>query len=104
MSRIAMLHAWLKPGVLERQGVATPCTALAPYACRVTAALGYSVQLFDVLAAATYLAQALEPSIAIIVFITVGSYIPLTIAITEWRGKLRREMNQTDQVGGMTQG
>lgn len=57
-----------------------------------------STQMFDVLAAATYLAQALEPTIAIIVFITVGSYIPLTILITEWRGKLRREMNQTDQV------
>ncbi|KAG2483230.1 hypothetical protein HYH03_017887 [Edaphochlamys debaryana] len=55
-------------------------------------------QIFDVLAAATYLAQALEPTIAIIVFVTVGSYIPLTIIITEWRGKLRREMNQTDQV------
>ncbi|GIL44034.1 hypothetical protein Vafri_1601 [Volvox africanus] len=55
-------------------------------------------QMFDVLAAATYLAQALEPTIAMIVFITVGSYIPLTIFITEWRGKLRREMNQTDQV------
>ncbi|KAG2448115.1 hypothetical protein HYH02_006700 [Chlamydomonas schloesseri] len=55
-------------------------------------------QIFDVLAAATYLAQALEPTIAIIVFIAVGSYIPLTIIITEWRGKLRREMNATDQV------
>ncbi|GLI70029.1 hypothetical protein VaNZ11_014765, partial [Volvox africanus] len=55
-------------------------------------------QMFDVLAAATYLAQALEPTIAMIVFITVGSYIPLTIFITEWRSKLRREMNQTDQV------
>ncbi|GLC47382.1 hypothetical protein PLESTB_001360600 [Pleodorina starrii] len=55
-------------------------------------------QMFDVLAAATYLAQALEPTIAIIVFVTVGSYIPLTVFITEWRGKLRREMNQTDQV------
>ncbi|GFR40137.1 hypothetical protein Agub_g693, partial [Astrephomene gubernaculifera] len=55
-------------------------------------------QIFDVLAAATYLAQALEPTIAIIVFFTVGSYIPLTIAITEWRAKLRREMNSTDQI------
>ncbi|EFJ49390.1 hypothetical protein VOLCADRAFT_59332 [Volvox carteri f. nagariensis] len=55
-------------------------------------------QIFDVLAAATYLAQALEPTIAIIVFVTVGSYIPLTVFITEWRAKLRREMNQTDQV------
>ncbi|KAF5841997.1 hypothetical protein DUNSADRAFT_9878 [Dunaliella salina] len=52
----------------------------------------------DVLAASTYLAQALEPSIAITTFITVGSYIPITIIITEWRGTLRREMNNTDQV------
>lgn len=29
----------------------------------------------------------------------VSSYIPITITITEWRGKLRREMNRTDQVG-----
>lgn len=53
--------------------------------------------MFDVLAAATFLSQALQPAIAIIVFITVGSYIPLTVIITEWRGKLRREMNTTDQ-------
>lgn len=39
------------------------------------------LQIFDVLAAATYLAQALEPTIAIIVFITVGSYIPLTVGV-----------------------
>eukprot|EP00967_Tisochrysis_lutea_P119426 scaffold194924_cov24-Tisochrysis_lutea.AAC.2 len=30
--------------------------------------------------------NALEPSIAITTFITVGSYIPITIIITEWRG------------------
>jgi ATP-binding cassette subfamily B (MDR/TAP) protein 6 len=55
-------------------------------------------QLFDVLAASTYLASALEPWIALVVFITVGSYIPLTIAVTEWRGAFRREMNRTDNV------
>lgn len=52
----------------------------------------------DVLVAATYLAQAMEPSIAVIVFVTVGSYIPLTIAITEWRANFRRELNRTDNV------
>eukprot|EP00201_Polytomella_parva_P019082 CAMPEP_0175051040 /NCGR_PEP_ID=MMETSP0052_2-20121109/7575_1 /TAXON_ID=51329 ORGANISM="Polytomella parva, Strain SAG 63-3" /NCGR_SAMPLE_ID=MMETSP0052_2 /ASSEMBLY_ACC=CAM_ASM_000194 /LENGTH=815 /DNA_ID=CAMNT_0016315273 /DNA_START=575 /DNA_END=3023 /DNA_ORIENTATION=- len=57
-------------------------------------------QILDVFVAATYLAQALEPSVAIIVFITVGSYIPLTIVVTEWRGKLRREMNMADQIKG----
>lgn len=39
------------------------------------------------LAAATYLSSALEPWIAAITFITVGSYIPLTIIVTEWRGR-----------------
>jgi len=38
------------------------------------------------LAAATYLASTLEPWIAAITFITIGSYIPLTIIVTEWRG------------------
>lgn len=45
-----------------------------------------------------FLLQALEPSIALTVFLTVGSYIPVTIIITEWRGNLRREMNRTDQI------
>jgi hypothetical protein len=91
------------------------------------------------LAAATFLAAALEPWVAAIVFVTVGawragaswgcgvvlravccawlctltasqlththahahptlagSYIPLTIMVTEWRGNFRREMNRTD--------
>ncbi|GFH15578.1 mitochondrial half-size ABC transporter, membrane protein [Haematococcus lacustris] len=52
----------------------------------------------DVLTASTYLAQALEPTIALTVFVTVGSYIPVTILITEWRTTLRREMNRTDQA------
>ncbi len=38
------------------------------------------------LAAATYLAGTLEPWIAAITFLTIGSYIPLTIIVTEWRG------------------
>lgn len=56
--------------------------------------------MIDVLAAATYLSQALDPTIAVIVFVTVSLYIPMTIYITEWRGNLRREMNRADQVSG----
>jgi ATP-binding cassette subfamily B (MDR/TAP) protein 6 len=55
-------------------------------------------QLLDVLLASCYLAAALEPWIALVVFITVGSYIPLTIAVTEWRGAFRQRMNTTDNV------
>ena len=42
----------------------------------------------------------MEPTIAIIMFFTVASYMPITVIITEWRGKLRREVNRTDQVRG----
>eukprot|EP00878_Enallax_costatus_P015689 GHUV01016437.1.p1 GENE.GHUV01016437.1~~GHUV01016437.1.p1 ORF type:complete len:820 (+),score=192.83 GHUV01016437.1:571-3030(+) len=55
-------------------------------------------QVVDMLAAATYLAGALEPWVALIVFITIGSYIPLTIIVTEWRGNFRREMNRTENA------
>eukprot|EP00879_Flechtneria_rotunda_P029818 GHRR01032270.1.p1 GENE.GHRR01032270.1~~GHRR01032270.1.p1 ORF type:complete len:268 (+),score=80.58 GHRR01032270.1:461-1264(+) len=50
------------------------------------------------LTAATYLAGALEPWVALIVFITIGSYIPLTIIVTEWRGNFRRDMNRTENA------
>jgi ATP-binding cassette subfamily B (MDR/TAP) protein 6 len=50
------------------------------------------------LAAATYLASALEPWVALIVFVTIGSYIPLTIIVTEWRGSFRRDMNKTENA------
>lgn len=33
-----------------------------------------------------------------IVFVTVSSYIPLTIVVTEWRSNFRREMNRTDNI------
>eukprot|EP00878_Enallax_costatus_P013753 GHUV01014384.1.p1 GENE.GHUV01014384.1~~GHUV01014384.1.p1 ORF type:complete len:619 (+),score=130.70 GHUV01014384.1:1438-3294(+) len=56
------------------------------------------LQVVDMLAAATYLAGALEPWVALIVFITIGSYIPLTIIVTEWRGNFRREMNRTENA------
>jgi ATP-binding cassette subfamily B (MDR/TAP) protein 6 len=56
------------------------------------------VQIVDMLAAATYLAGALEPWVALIVFVTIGSYIPLTIIVTEWRGNFRRDMNKTGAI------
>ena len=40
----------------------------------------------------------MDPSIAVIMFLTVASYMPVTIIISEWRGKLRREVNQKSQV------
>lgn len=55
-------------------------------------------QIVDMFTAATYLAGALEPWVALIVFITIGSYIPLTIIVTEWRGNFRREMNRTENA------
>lgn len=36
------------------------------------------------------IAAVQEPWIAVIVFITLASYIPLTIYLTEWRGQFRR--------------
>ena len=47
-------------------------------------------QMFDILAACVYIASALEPWIAIIMFITLSSYLPLTIFLTEWRTRYRR--------------
>lgn len=57
-------------------------------------------QMFDVLAAATYLSMALEPWIALIMFVTIGSYIPMTIMVTEWRGSIRRDMNKAENALG----
>uniref|UniRef100_A0A7R9V3N9 Uncharacterized protein n=1 Tax=Chlamydomonas euryale TaxID=1486919 RepID=A0A7R9V3N9_9CHLO len=57
-------------------------------------------QLIDVLVSSTYLAQALEPTIAVIMFCTVASYMPITVIVTEWRGRLRREVNKTEQALG----
>jgi ATP-binding cassette subfamily B (MDR/TAP) protein 6 len=46
-------------------------------------------QLIDILVACTYLASALKgPWVALIVLFTVGSYVPLTLLITEQRGKV----------------
>ncbi|CAL8467522.1 g7060 [Coccomyxa elongata] len=57
-------------------------------------------QLFDIVAACIFISTALEPWIAVIVFITLGSYIPVTIILTERRVKFRREMNKYDNARG----
>lgn len=49
-------------------------------------------QLFDIVAACIFISTALEPWIAVIVFITLGSYIPVTIILTERRVKYRRQV------------
>ena len=49
-------------------------------------------QLFDIVAACIFISAALQPWIAVIVFITLGSYIPVTIVLTEWRVKYRRQV------------
>ena len=55
-------------------------------------------QLFDIAAAAVYVAAALEPWVAAIMFVTLASYIPLTIYLTERRGKYRKELNVADNI------
>ena len=56
--------------------------------------------IFDITAAAIFLALRLRAWIAIIVFTTLGAYIPMTIILTEWRGKFRRELNSLDNARG----
>eukprot|EP00878_Enallax_costatus_P021099 GHUV01022330.1.p1 GENE.GHUV01022330.1~~GHUV01022330.1.p1 ORF type:complete len:415 (+),score=133.81 GHUV01022330.1:1421-2665(+) len=53
-------------------------------------------QMIDVLVACTYLATRMQLWVAGIVMVTVSSYIPLTIIITERRGKIRKVMNALD--------
>lgn len=33
-------------------------------------------------------------------FVTVASYLPLTIIVTEWRGRVRKKMNALDNAMG----
>ncbi|KAG7668001.1 putative Heavy metal tolerance factor 1 [Nannochloris sp. 'desiccata'] len=56
--------------------------------------------IFDIAAAAAFLAVRLKAWIAGIVFTTLGMYIPMTIALTEWRGAFRRDLNQLDNARG----
>ncbi|KAK9811422.1 hypothetical protein WJX72_003723 [[Myrmecia] bisecta] len=53
-------------------------------------------QVIDIVAACIYMASALQGWVALIVFVTVSSYIPITVLVTEWRGKIRKRMNALD--------
>ncbi|GFR40170.1 hypothetical protein Agub_g727 [Astrephomene gubernaculifera] len=55
-------------------------------------------QLIDIVVACTYLAVRMQPWAAVIVFITVASYVPLTVIITERRGVIRKRMNALDNA------
>ncbi|KXZ43254.1 hypothetical protein GPECTOR_96g720 [Gonium pectorale] len=55
-------------------------------------------QLIDIVVACTYLALRMQPWAAVIVFITVASYVPLTVIITERRGVIRKRMNALDNA------
>ncbi|GAX77428.1 hypothetical protein CEUSTIGMA_g4873.t1 [Chlamydomonas eustigma] len=55
-------------------------------------------QVADIVVACVYLAVKMEPWAALIVFVTVASYVPLTVIITEQRGKIRKLMNALDNA------
>jgi ABC-type transport system involved in Fe-S cluster assembly fused permease/ATPase subunit len=53
--------------------------------------------LFEIGLVCIILLRLFSPWFALITFITVSIYIVYTLAITEWRIKFRRQMNETDQ-------
>ncbi|WIA38058.1 hypothetical protein OEZ86_001427 [Tetradesmus obliquus] len=53
-------------------------------------------QMIDIVVACSYLATKMQPWVAGIVLVTVSSYVPLTVCITERRGKIRKVMNALD--------
>ena len=55
-------------------------------------------QVIDIIAAALYVAAALQPWVAVILFVCLAAYIPTTIAITERRGVLRKKLNSLDNA------
>jgi ATP-binding cassette subfamily B (MDR/TAP) protein 6 len=44
--------------------------------------------MIDIVVACSYLATKMQPWVAGIVLVTVSSYVPLTVCITERRGKV----------------
>lgn len=54
--------------------------------------------MFDIAAAAAFLAIRMQLWIAVIVFVSLGVYMPMTIYVTEYRGKYRRELNKLDNA------
>eukprot|EP00873_Tetraselmis_striata_P028768 jgi/Tetstr1/449032/TSEL_003800.t1 len=57
-------------------------------------------QMFDIVFASIFIAWKLTPWVSVVVFVTLASYIPLTVVLTEWRGHFRRDMNTKDNAKG----
>jgi ABC-type transport system involved in Fe-S cluster assembly fused permease/ATPase subunit len=57
-------------------------------------------QMVDVFAASFLLAGALQPAVAAVAFATVALYVPMTVAVTEWRSSFRRDLNARDNARG----
>ena len=57
-------------------------------------------QMIDVVAASFLLAGALQPAVAAVAFATVALYVPMTVAVTEWRSGFRRDLNARDNARG----
>ena len=53
--------------------------------------------LFEILLVCAILWHLFDPWFAAVTFVTVSIYVAYTLAITEWRIKFRRQMNETDQ-------
>jgi ATP-binding cassette subfamily B (MDR/TAP) protein 6 len=90
-------HTHRRTGELLRimdRGTASMQTLLSTVAFQIGPAL------FDIAAAAIFMALRLKPWIAAIVFATLGAYIPMTVAVTEWRGRFRRDLNSLDNARG----
>ncbi|CAD7700522.1 unnamed protein product, partial [Ostreobium quekettii] len=57
-------------------------------------------QLVDMLIGTVYLASEVEPFIGVVIIVTLASYLPVTIVLTEFRRKLRKLMNLKDNEMG----
>merc|ERR1711920_189075 len=52
--------------------------------------------MLDIVIAAGFFWINFDISLASIILVTLGLYIPMTVFVTEWRAKYRREMNLAD--------
>lgn len=88
-------HLHRKTGELMRimdRGTASVQTLLG------TVMFSIGPAIFDIAAASVFLGLKMQLWISIIVFISLGIYIPMTIYVTEWRSQYRRQLNQLDNT------
>lgn len=88
-------HLHRKTGELMRimdRGTASVQTLLS------TVMFSIGPAIFDIAASSIFLGLKMQFWIAIIVFLSLGIYIPMTIYVTEWRSQYRRELNQLDNA------